>query len=251
MKKFLFSAALLAFALPAFAGVDLTWNKCSTSSTGAGASDIVFDCIPEDEYFAELFATWQAPQAIAASDLVVLEFVLDVKASPDPSPLPPFWRFDVCGTAIPPFTWIRPAATICNATNWYGTGGADGDIARAYGSSTASGRFGGSTFRASNNPYPTAITSGQNMFGFKVTFFTADAASCAGCETPVAMVLNQVNVGLLSNPLGSGVAPEAQLIPVVGPGLVSNCATTGGATSTCAATPAKSKTWGSIKALYR
>jgi hypothetical protein len=67
---------------------------------------------------------------------------------------------------------------------------------------------------------------------------------CAGCATPVCLVLNQMN---LSQP-----APTADTILLTSPTAGGNMATwQGGSGANCSTVPARRATWGEVKSLYR
>jgi hypothetical protein len=69
---------------------------------------------------------------------------------------------------------------------------------------------------------------------------TVGAPSCAGCLTPVCIVLNSVNITVVGN-------TNNRLVS----GGVDNTVTWQGAGADCNAVPTKNKTWGAVKSLYR
>ena len=78
---------------------------------------------------------------------------------------------------------------------------------------------------------------------------TTGPDACAGCGTPACLVLNAVLIGRPPRPPG---APSANvLLETPGPGHPNWVTWQGGAGANCGAVPARSKTWGQIKALYR
>lgn len=95
------------------------------------------------------------------------------------------------------------------------------------------------------------LTAGQEYTSFILRFNrtkTVGSPSCAGCATPVSIVLNSIIN--YNNPPIQTEASEAWTMQLPGPG--GNCAQgNGGDLGLCAATPTKNKTWGAVKALYR
>jgi hypothetical protein len=98
-------------------------------------------------------------------------------------------------------------------------------------------------FRVLYGTYPAVpLVMGTEYYGFTATITyqeTVGAGACAGCSTPVTLVLNAVTLrsrvpNLLTNPLDN-MCLRWQA---------------GGATP-CDATPARNTTWGQLKSLYR
>jgi hypothetical protein len=94
------------------------------------------------------------------------------------------------------------------------------------------------------------LSAGQEYTSFILRFNrakTVGTPSCAGCNTPVSIVLNSII--LYNNPPAQ---VEADAWTLFAPGPSGNCSQgNGGDLGTCAATPARNKTWGAVKALYR
>lgn len=247
MKKILLiSAASLAFAVPAFAGLDITWDGCATGP-GLHPSDKALACAEGD--VNELYGVFQSPATL--TNFTAIDCFIDLQV--DAPALTPFWTFQTaisagCNTQMA-ISDVRPASSACSATNPWGTGGGSGDNAIGYvpGQGGANrGRFVTTSFR---NATPlTTVTGGVSYYAWHI-ILASDAEAvdgCTGCSTPVAIVWNQANVSSAT----AQNASEAVVTVITNPGIVSNCATGSGG-GACGATPVKNKTWGALKSLYR
>jgi hypothetical protein len=91
------------------------------------------------------------------------------------------------------------------------------------------------------------IEEGTEVYAFKVTVTNAKSVggACPGCLTPVCIVLNSINI---NQPVGEPGRNKFVSMPAM-----RNYANwQGGISGDCyMATPARSTTWGSVKALYR
>jgi hypothetical protein len=246
--------ALLALgAAPAHAaGLSLTWDRCATN-VGA-TSDKVFDCANVSSY-AELFAVFNPP---ANANLLALYFSIDLQSAG--AALPDFWRLTMpltvggsCNDDVHVTYCARPSSFYCTATSpWEGSGspaecrGAAvlpniGYVPGMGGPNRA--RLAGALERSSTTDFP--VVAGTNYFAFHLDFYMSSASeaggACAGCSESVAIVWNSAEIFSFSG----------ESVPITGAGLVGNCATVNGATSICAATPARNRTWGALKSLYR
>jgi hypothetical protein len=178
--------ALLA-ALPqvASAGLDLTWNACNTSASGA--DNVVLNCATPTA--AQLFANFQSPQAI--TQFVAMDIVVDLRTGG--GTLPPFWHFESGGCnatglslSVSKPTTQCPSAT--NATPWgpLGTEATSGISAINLGQGGVDReRILIAIARPSTSPF--SLSSGQNYFGFELDLATDNAASCGGCTTPAVI----------------------------------------------------------------
>ena len=90
-----------------------------------------------------------------------------------------------------------------------------------------------------------AIVPGQEYYGLIVRFSnakTVGTGACAGCATPVSLVLGKIELyedG--NNNVAETITTPAQSV----------CIDWQGGSGLCSATPAKNRTWGAIKSLYR
>jgi hypothetical protein len=100
----------------------------------------------------------------------------------------------------------------------------------------------------------TPIVGGDELYDFTINITnqkTVGTGSCAGCTTPVCIVLNSINVVAQDNVeerlLSTPTAPGSNFITWQGGGNPS----AGGTIGCPAATPTRRSTWGSVKSLYR
>jgi len=249
MKKLLvLSAAILTFtaASASAAGLSLSWDACATN---AGATtDKVLDCA-DPSGIAQLFGVWNSPQSAA---MLALDFSIDLQV--DAAVLPDFWLINTpitpaaCNDGVLLYD-ARPASTVCSAANPWGTAGGAASTNVGYGPGTG----GPNRARLVGNIYRTttfAVVANTNYYGMHFDILTGTATeaggSCAGCPTPVAIVWNSALVG---EAVTSGADPED--ISITGAGIGTNCASVNGGGTNCGATPARNKTWGALKSLYR
>jgi hypothetical protein len=262
MKKILMlSAAALLLAAPAsFAGLDLAWDNCATyTNAPPAAADKALACDGGGTY--ELYGSIQIGADI--NNWVAMDAVIDYQTGSDP--LPNFWHFGIgqcndgsillnlgrlarCSSPAPAASnaLCGGTGTSCQQAVGYFSGGIDPSV------DSNRGRFVASIFRPSGNPLVLA-TGATNYFAFRFDIFDFNASEasgpCVGCAQPAAFVWNSALMSGLG--LATGIGPEAEEVPVEGPGLSGNCASTNGGTGLCGATPAQDRSWGQIKALYR
>jgi hypothetical protein len=177
--------ALLASPQVASAGLDLTWNACNTSASGA--DNVTFDCSGTSGSFGRLFANFQTPTGVPS--FLAMDAVLDVRTS---GTVPPFWHFETGGcnenginlTDAKPATEC-PSAT--NATPW-GPNGVDATSAIT---AVDFGHGGSDRMRFLIGRARRDVTlqpgGGQNYFGFELDIFVDNAPTCGGCETPAVI----------------------------------------------------------------
>lgn len=98
------------------------------------------------------------------------------------------------------------------------------------------------------------LTAGVEYFDFNVLIphaKTVGIGSCAGCDVPVCLVLNSINVVALDNVeqrfLATPTGPGTNFVTWQGGGVP----VTPRGTGCPAATPSRRSTWGSVKSLYR
>jgi hypothetical protein len=95
--------------------------------------------------------------------------------------------------------------------------------------------------------FPKSLTPAHEYFAFNLVINNANtvgAGACAGCDVPMCIVFNSINVV-------AGATVNRFISTASSPG--SNYVTwQGGAGTNCpAATPARNSTWGAVKSLYR
>jgi hypothetical protein len=232
------------------AGLSLTWDACATNA--GAASDKVLDCA-DPSGIAQLFGVFNSPSALPADGLQ-LDFSIDLQVSG--ATLPDFWNFNTmitpaaCNDGVLLFS-SRPGTVICSAANpWLGpqTGCGCDEVIHYRPNHGGSNR--GRLLGLVSRPSSPGIAANTNYYGFHLEFISTVAVeaggACAGCSESVAIVWNSA---LIRTTPSAGVDPTS--VPISGAGIASNCATVNGATSICAATPARNRTWGALKSLYR
>ena len=248
---------LLTFAparVHAVQGINLAWNQCLGEGTGVqnvnfacntntGTQKIVGSYVLENDY----------PTVIGAE--VVLELASAGAA------LPPWWQYRNAGScrqnALSVTLQPNPADVVCE--DWSGLQ-AQGGLA-AYCTSA----FQCPVAPSANNvaiiklvsavPQEAArdLTGGVEYFDFNILINhtkTVGTGSCAGCDVPVCIVLNSINVvdrGNASRFLATPTGPGTNVVTWQGGGVP---VTPRGA-GCPAATPTTRSTWGSVKSLYR
>ena len=254
MKKVTMLCGLLlalSASIASASGVGLKWNACASD---AGLTNKMFACTSNtgSNLLVGTFTLDPAGQGLA--NVSGNEVIIDL-ASADPV-LPAWWQMFKAGTcrnsSLTMNFVISPSATNC--ADW-----ALGFSAGGIGAYNI-GQRGPNTSRiiAAIAVPPTALQNlvgGQEYFSFNVVINnlkSVGTGSCAGCQTPVCIVFNSVN---LTTPI------LANNIKLTGPsnGSDSNYCTwqgglgvvTGGGSGCPAATPTKNATWSQVKSMYR
>ena len=252
MKKITLLCGLLlavtASVASAAAGVGLRWLSCNGDG---GQANRAFAC-NSNTGTNNLVGTFELGENLPG--VVGTEIVIDL-ASADPT-LPAWWAFKNVGTcratSLVMNSTISPAAINC--ADW-ASGAAAGGIGAynigARGANTA--RIVAALAVAADAAAD--LGPGQEYFSFNILINnakTVGTGNCAGCQTPICIVFNSVNV-----------VPPAPAVGVklTGPsnGTDADFATwqggagvvVGGVTGCGAATPTSNKTWGAVKSLYR
>jgi hypothetical protein len=258
MKKVLIlSAALLAFAVPAFATIDLAWNACPAQG---GTADVVLDCANASG-LAALYGVVSTPVAIVG--FVNMDCVIDLQVDL-PNSLTAFHNFQdpVVNPAGCNDGWIfgderGPAATCAASTLLWGAtppnvGGSQGTAAAGYkpNPSASRGRFVTTTFRSSTAPIN--LVANTLYFGFHLDLYTLQATeaggACDGCTVPMRIAFNEASLGSLSSVNGVEAAP----VVVTQPGAFGiESSSFGGGSIPAGATPTQNRSWGALKSLYR
>jgi hypothetical protein len=241
-KALLFSGALLALtsSMALAGGVNFGWNDCRSNTNSTGNKN--FACLTNAGTNASAGSfVLSAPM----NDFVAVEIVVDLQAQA--ASLPAWWDFSPspsqCRGSALSITFdfsvfANPDLACTDPFNAVAQGGlanytVSGNRARVIGVGAVASE--GAQVLAAATEY----------YGFRLAVNntkTVGAGSCAGCNVPVALVLNSLKaVGLAAGSAEDNSAP-----------VISNCITwqnAGGAT--CAATPTANKTWGQVKSLYR
>jgi len=227
------------------AGLDLAWNACAVDG---GASDVTFACTDPERYY-DLVGSFVTDAAFPRfrRAMIVLDLQVDSAVLPDffnfaalsnlagcnaGILIHKVWKSNACATTVTP--WVHPpwVCTFELPTLEFaaGIGGPN------------RGRLTSNIKECQADGVP--IEADRPYYLFTIQLYTALTASCSGCQTPAAIVFNQMTLYSFDDQ----VAPRT----ITGPGLVSNCVTVnGGGAVSCGATPARRNTWGALKALYR
>ncbi len=238
---------LLASTAHAGAGVNIRWTDCFGDG---GAINRNFACDTNTGQHV-LVCSFELGQPIlqAGGNEVVVDL-----ASAGPS-LPAWWLLKNAGTCRQSALSVNfTPAPVSACQDWTGT--VDGGGIGAYNI----GQFGANTARLKVamavplNAY-TDLVAGQEYFSHNIVIRndkTVGAGACAGCATPVCIVLQSIRIT-------TAVPQNDRQLMVPTNGTDSNYASwQGGAGvvtylgSGCpAATPTRQQTWGAVKALYR
>lgn len=233
---------------PAYPGCNLRWDRCYGD---AGAINRSFAC-DTNAGTSALVGSFVPPADVV--DANGLEITVDLaSASTD---LPAWWQMRIAGTCRQTSLSVAlvPPEGSATCLDWY-TGLVAGGIA-----DYRMGHGGRNTVRivaavGVSLEALADLTGGTEYFGFQFVLNharTVGDGACAGCETPVCLVVNTYKV----------VTPvSANNVRLQGPanGTDSDYATWRGGgvpvtwrgTGCPAATPARRSTWGSVKSLYR
>jgi hypothetical protein len=260
MKKLVIMAALLVVPATALAGVDVSWRNCvlGVADPDAGyfapSTDINLNCgqatsSTQRKYILQ-FKTQRHPMQAAA-------FTAYIKVTNQTSagnPLPEFWRSDspCAGTGRPTTEVFDVIPDACaNAPTPYfdvSGGGPQASEGMAWVSDQPNGSAQIVVIVARGAGME--LIPGRNYYLCDLEFSNRNRTACnpapGHCGDQVAIVFNTLRVQSL-DPL----EPDTDFNES-GPDKGQICATLHGASAaTCAATPVRTSTWGSIKALYR
>jgi hypothetical protein len=245
-KTLLFSGALLALtsSIALAGGVNFAWTDCRSNSNSL--SNLSFANCGTVASTATVAAAGSFILSNPMPDFVAVEIVMDLQFEGVAS-VPAWWDFapdpGACHGSSLAFTFdftsfANPDAACNDPFGQPATGG----LANYSISGNRSRVIGVAAIDAGQAQ---ALSSGTEYYGFRMALKrdkSTGAGSCAGCATPVAIVVNSLKA--VGAALGSA---EDNSQPAA-----SNCSTFNGAgQATCAATPALNATWGTIKSLYR
>jgi hypothetical protein len=247
-KRIVTAVALLALtATMAEAGtVNFYWTDCV--GNGGTSNKNFANCTTTVSSATDAAAGSFIPSN-AMTDFVAVEIVLDLQT--EAASVPAWWDFNPSPTQCHgsslamtfDFTSFANGSGAC--TDPFGAP-ATGSLANyepAFNGAANRARvIGVAAIDASN---PQVLAAGTEYYGFRLALKkdkSTGAGSCAGCDTPVAIVLNSLRA------VGSGLGSfEDNTAPAA-----SQCITYQAAgAATCLATPTRNRTWGEIKSLYR
>lgn len=245
-KTLLFSGILLALSasMALAGGVNFAWGpSCWADNPVANKTNLCTTNFTQVQVMTGSYVL-----ANAMNDFVGIQAVVDLQATA--ATLPAWWEFQTGGcrggamTSSSDFTLV----TVTNCTDIF-AGGASGGIT-AYQTATTSpaGPYGANAARvkvawAVPADAPIPASPATEYLGFQLKFAgskTIGTGSCAGCLTPVSLVLNEVdaagNQGSFERSTGA---------------VANQCLTWQGGGGLCGATPVHNSTWGQVKSLYR
>lgn len=241
MKKLLLltSACLLlgaSMASAAAPGTNLSWSSCATTSTTANYSIACDDNTLTRNLVTSFRLLNAIPDFVGVS--VAIEYVLGAPSTP------PWFDFGSGGCREGAFAPIS-VGTLAGCTNSYaGANQAGGFVTDVLGPN----RYRVRADWARDNAGAMAATTLYSALVMQInTTGSIDEGfgACAGCEVPACFVLKSVEVYSQSIPGPAAVLSNADVrnwVTFQGGGFGSGCP---------GETPAKSATWGAVKALYR
>ncbi len=250
MRKYLLACVLLLLldaSLARAAGVNLRWNDCYGGGSG-GAQNNAFACLSNDGTHT-LVGSFNLDANI--TQVRRCDAVVDLASAS--GTLPAWWAFKNSGTCgVLAANGVFGAYTGCE--DW-SAGTASGAL-----TSYATGARGPNTARllvsVSVDPVDLQeLVSGQEYFSFNVTLNnvgTTGAGACAGCVTPVCIVLNSLQVVRQDGSIGRtltlpGNSTDSNYVTWQGGGVP----IVGSASGCPAATPVRNASWGAVKRMYR
>lgn len=233
--------ALLGARPSAAAELSLRWNECAE---GGGAGNRTFAC---ETNLGEQFAVATLTTAAAVDSVVGMELVIDLVTAT--AGLPDWWKFAL-GTCRYAALSGAPAVVDAAACSdpWNGNGFA---IVQSWEATQP---------RGAANTARVLLVTGVAAAGFvrvdpAVPYYagvlrianssTVGAGACSGCSAQACLVFNSVQ--LVRHPAAS--PTEIELVHT-GAG-TPNWITWQGTSADCQAVPARRRTWGQIKSLYR
>ena len=222
-------------------GLHLTWNDCPLGPSSSQNRN--FDCASETGR-SDLFLAFTVGAPV--DSVLGLEAVVDLQAAG--LGLPDWWSFQAGACRAD----VLLASDVFGATNcldvWQGqTSGGVVDYVPGM------PRGGGNQARlrmALGVPVPQArfLDNAGMYYAFRVVIPHVATAGCSGCATPVCLVFNTLRIRRPPRPEG---APDGDVL-LQTPGSSGNWSTwQTGLGADCLAVPARNRTWGAVKALYR
>jgi hypothetical protein len=251
------ATASLGLAMPSFAaeGVNLAWNHCL--GEGTGVQNVAFAC-DNNTGSHVMIGSFVLGHDLAA--VIGAEVVIDLAAA-SPS-LPAWWMFrnvGSCRQSSMSANFVEDATDVV-CQDWAG-GAAAGGLA-SYCTIAGECVDHPTTANVARVKVGSAVApqnavdlvAGIEYFDFNLLInnqHTVGTGSCAGCETPVCIVLNSIRVvpegDIGSRTLTTPIAPGTNFVTWQGGGVP----VVGGVAGCPAVTAAHGSTWGAVKSLYR
>jgi hypothetical protein len=252
MRKALSVFGLLLFMIPAVAsagGVNLRWNQCFGEGTGLANRSFACNSNAGTEQLVASFL----PSANLVN-VVRMDAIVDLASAS--ASLPAWWQLSGGGAcrigSLSASDAFNPADLNC--ADW-SDGSADGASV-----SYLAGARGPNTARMlvsvpMQNPFTNNLPAWFEYFAFNLLIdhgATTGAGSCAGCETPVCIMLTSITMtgsapASTVHLSGSTLGGDSNYVTWQGGG----SPTVGSVTGCPAATPVRNRTWSSLKSMYR
>jgi hypothetical protein len=239
----LLGLALLALppAVSAQEAINLSWDNCSA----AGTADKSFAC-NSNSGTNVMIASFISPDSMAAflSAVTIIDLISAT------NPLPEWWELRNQGTQT---NQCRTGSISANADFSANTGCSDffsgqgsGGIGTYLINTGTPNRVRLSIVFAVPVQNQGPLNAGEEYFASKIQInnLKTVGTTCTGCGDPVCIVLNGVQV---VQPAGS---PGGN-VWVINEGTRRSVTWQGGTGADCLAVPARNRTWGQVKALYR
>ncbi len=226
---------MVASAASAAPGINLSWTACGITGTDSKT----FAC-GVNTGSEVMVASYVAPSG--TSGITGMEAVVDIQSS-TPT-MPDWWMFKNAGTCRQTALSSLPAGASCDGDYWAGqaSGGITAYIS-PYLAATNRARL--LIIYAVPSTIAAPVDADVEYFAFTATIThakTVGTGSCAGCTTPMCIVLNEIK-------LTQGVG--------IGDYRISDAAANkiitwqGESAANCLTVPVKNRTWGAVKSLYR
>ena len=237
-KTLLITGVLLALTATAAsaAGVNLSWTDCGN----AGQQNRTFACQVNTGNNV-LVASFDPPAGLTR--VVGINLIYDLQSASDP--LPAWWDLFNPGACRsgPSLNTVFGNASCVD----YFLGNGAGGVTAYFPTGTNKRRMGGSW--SANEADAGPVDAGTEYYGVNIVISnlkSVGTGSCAGCQDPVCIVLNEV---LIAQPAGTpGESPvvtnprDRNFATWQGGAVIGGCP---------GATPTVNKTWGQVKSIYR
>ena len=242
-KTLLITGLLLALtaSLAAAAGLNLSWNDCGA----AGTQNRNFACNTNVGNNI-LIASFVAPTGL--TEVTGNEVVIDLQTSG--AVLAPWWEMKTgsCRAASSLASSVDFTVGPFTCYDYWQGGAVSGHVEDLYATGPNTARIKLVVALPAGSPLITAIPAGLEVYSCKFTINNAKSTglgACAGCFDGACIVLNSIRI------TQTPVAPGGNKF-LSNPDLRNWVTWQGGGVALCPeATPAKNRTWGSVKSLYR
>jgi hypothetical protein len=244
---------LLLSAGPVWAsGINLGWNDCPGGATYSLVKTFACDMNTATHTLVGSFVAPAGVVAVSANEIVI-----DMAVAPL-TPLPDWWTLRAtapagcrAGSLTSNFDFTGGPGTCFDYWQGVAQGGISQDpLDQSYGRA----RIKVLGALPAGDPGITGIPEGTDVYSFKAIINSAKTVgpgSCTGCGVEACIVLQRIQLNQPLGPPGNGVS-----IRITNPATVQHVIwqawTTLDPVNACPlVTPAKRKTWGSVKSLYR